>query len=132
LWQRRFVRFLVVGGVNTVFAYVTFALLIWAYLPYPLAALLATIASILFNFKSYGVVVFGSHDRRLIFRFVGVYVVCYVIGLLPLAWARRHGVPVVVAAAVGAVPMALLAFTLQRYLVFGRAPAPAGSARLQS
>src|ERR1022692_3321382 len=92
-WRIRPVRFLVVGGVNMLFGYCAFAVLILVRIPYPVAAFFSTIASILFNFKSYGVVVFGSHDNRLIFRFFAVYAVCFLVGLVPLAWAKANGVP---------------------------------------
>jgi len=112
------VRFLIVGGVNTVFGYSVFALLILLKIPYPIAALAATILGILFNFKSYGRFVFGSHDNRLIFRFVLVYAICYAVGLAPLAWAKAHGVSILLMAAICVLPMAALAFSLNRLLVF--------------
>jgi putative flippase GtrA len=114
----RFLRFLLVGGLNTAFGYGVFALLISAGLTYPVAAFVSTAAGILFNFKSYGTLVFRSHDNRKLLRFVGVYAICYGINLLPLAWAKRQGVSLLVVGAVVAVPMALLGFTLNRRYVF--------------
>jgi putative flippase GtrA len=122
LGANRFFRFLVVGGVNTVFGYGVFAAFILLKLPYPVAALLSTTLSVLFNFKSYGRFVFGSHDNRLIFRFFLVYAICYVVGLAPLAWAKAHGVPILLVAAIFLLPMAALAFTLNRLLVFRGSP----------
>ena len=124
LLRNRFVRFLLVGGLNTVFGYSVFAIGILVGLPYPLAALVATVLGALFNFKSYGTLVFASHDNRLVFRFFAVYGVCYGLGLLPLAWARAHGVPVLAMAAICALPMAALGFSLQRAFVFRAAAAP--------
>lgn len=100
------------------FGYGVFAVAILAGAPYALAALFSTVLGVLFNFKSYGTLVFASHDDRLILRFFGVYGVCYLVGLAPLAWAKAHGVPVLWMAAICAVPMAALAFTLQRAFVF--------------
>lgn len=100
------------------FGYAVFAVCILVGLPYPVAAAISTVLGLLFNFKSYGALVFGSHDNRLIFRFFAVYIICYVVGLGPLAWAKAHAVPVLLVAAVCALPMAALAFTLQRLLVF--------------
>jgi putative flippase GtrA len=120
LLRSRFVRFLLVGGLNTAFGYTVFAICILIGIPYPLAALVSTVLGVLFNFKSYGALVFASHDNRLIFRFIAVYGVCYVVGLVPLAWAKAHGVPILWMAAICVLPMAALAFTLQRVLVFHR------------
>ena len=82
--------------------------------------MISTVLGVLFNFKSYGTLVFGSHDNRLILRFVLVYGVCYLVGLVPLAWAKSHGVPILAMAAICALPMAGLAFALQRAFVFAR------------
>jgi putative flippase GtrA len=119
-WRARFIRFLLVGGLNTLFGYSVFALLILLHVVYPVAAFLATTLGVLFNFKSYGVLVFGSHDNRLIFRFFFVYGICYLVGLVPLAWASAHGVSLLLMAAICAIPMAGFAFTLNRRLVFRR------------
>lgn len=116
----QFVRFLLVGLLNTAFGYGAFALLILAGLPYPLAAFLSTVAGILFNFKSYGTLVFRSHDNRLLLRFFAVYLVCYGINLIPLAWAERNGISLLVTGAVIALPMAALSFALNRRFVFPR------------
>ena len=117
----RFLRFLIVGAINTVFGYSVFAALILLKVPYPVAAFLATVLGVLFNFKSYGRLVFGSHDNRLIFRFFGVYGVCYLLGLAPLAWAKAHGVPILLMAALCALPMAAIGFLLNRRFVFRHA-----------
>lgn len=118
LLRSRFIRFLLVGGLNTAFGYTVFAICILIGIPYPLAALVSTVLGVLFNFKSYGTLIFASHDNRLIFRFIAVYGVCYVVGLVPLAWATAHGVPILWMGAICVLPMASLAFALQRVLVF--------------
>ena len=119
LLQSKFFRFLVVGGVNLLFGYGVFAALILLRVPYPIAGLVSTAAGILFNFKSYGTFVFGSHDNRRIFRFAAVYGLVYLIGLIPLAWAEAHQISLLVAAAVMLLPMAALSFVLNRALVYG-------------
>jgi hypothetical protein len=82
---------------------------------------LSTTAGVLFNFKSYGTLVFKSHDNRLLGRFAAVYAVLYALNLIPLAWAKRNGVSLIVAGAVVALPMAALGFFLNRRYVFGAA-----------
>lgn len=119
LLQWRFFRFLVVGGINTLFGYGVFAALILLGLWYPIAALISTVAGILFNFKSYGALVFGRHDNVLLIRFFAVYGVCYLIGLAPLAWAKAHGISVLVMAAAMLLPMAGVSFLLNRAFVYG-------------
>jgi len=117
----RFVRFLLVAGLNTVFGYGLFAALILIGLRYPLAAAIATVIGILFNFQTTGRLVFGRGDLSLILRFFGVYGITYVVGVSLLGWADRRGISVLLAAAVLAVPMGFFSYTLQRLLVFRRA-----------
>jgi putative flippase GtrA len=118
LWSIPFLRFLVVGGINTVFGYSVFALFILLGLHYVLAALLGQICGILFNFKTTGTLVFKNRDNRLIFRFFGVYLITYflTIGLLKLF--DMAGVTPLVAGAIIVLPMGLVSFLLMRKLVF--------------
>jgi len=119
LLRWRFFRFLVVGGINTVFGYGVFAALILLGVWYPVAAFISTVAGILFNFKSYGALVFGRHDNAILIRFFAVYGVCYLVGLLPLTWAKAHGVSVLLMAAIMLLPMAAFSFLLNRTFVYG-------------
>lgn len=121
LVRSKFVRFLLVGGLNTAFGYGLYALLILLHVPYPLAVFLSTTAGVLFNFKTYGTLVFGSHDNRRIWRFIAVYALVYVLNVIPLAWAKRHGFSLIAAGAVIALPIAAVAFLLNRRFVFGGA-----------
>ncbi|HEY3172096.1 MAG TPA: GtrA family protein [Thermoanaerobaculia bacterium] len=121
LWQVRFLRFLLVAALNTVFGYSLFASLILLGIHYPLAAAIGTVIGILFNFQTTGRLVFERHDLSLILRFFAVYGISYVVGVGLLRWADHHGISVLVAAAVLAIPMGFFSYTLQRLLVFRRA-----------
>jgi len=118
LWAIPFLRFLVVGGINTVFGYGVFALFILLGLHYVLAVLLGQICGILFNFKTTGTIVFKNRNNRLILRFFGVYVITYfsIVGLLKLF--DMAGVTPLVAGAIIVLPMGVVSFLLMRKLVF--------------
>ena len=118
LHRVQFLRFVLVGVLNTAFGYGVFALLIALRIPYPIAAFLSTTLGILFNFKTYGVLVFGSHDNRLIVRFFLVYAICYALNVAALAWGSAHHISLYLVAAVMALPMAGLSFVLNRRFVF--------------
>jgi putative flippase GtrA len=122
LWSIQILRFLVVGGVNTVFGYSVFALFILLGLHYVLAALLAQICGILFNFKTTGTLVFKNKDNRLLLRFFGVYLFAYLlyIGLLKLFDMASVGS--LVAGAIIVLPMAVVSFLLMRRFVFITSP----------
>ena len=79
--NNRFIRYLFVGFINTVFGYSLFALLIYLHLHYSLASLLATIVGVLFNFKTIGRIVFKSSNDTLIKKFIGVYAFTYLLNI---------------------------------------------------
>ena len=116
--RRQFVRFLLVGGLNTVFGYCLFALLIWLGLQYPAAIGLATLAGIVFNFQSTGRVVFGSAPWKRIPRFAFVYAVVYALNLAGVSALLGWGINIYLANAMVLLPLAAFAYMLQRRFVF--------------
>lgn len=118
LWDNAFVRFLAVGMLNTAFGYSVFAASFWLGFGNTLSALLATIFGVLFNFKTTGVIVFKSRENTLIFSFFGVYALTYIFNLAGLYLLNRAGLDSYAAAAVLALPAALMSFTLNKKLVF--------------
>ena len=116
--RMQFVRFLFVGGINTVFGYSCYALFIFLHFRYPVAMLFSTFLGILFNFATIGNVVFRKARLYLLPKFFMGYVVIYFISVF-LLWAIRFftsndylaGLMIVL-------PMAMISFFLNKYLVF--------------
>ena len=82
LFQRidsRFVRFVIVGGINTLFGLGVYLLCIFIGIPYYVATIISNVAGVLFNFVTTGTLVFDNSDKHLFFRFVACYVVVYLI-----------------------------------------------------
>ncbi|MDP3372037.1 MAG: GtrA family protein [Candidatus Paracaedibacteraceae bacterium] len=77
-----FIRYLLVGAVNTVFGYSVFALLIFIGWHYSIALLFATVAGVIFNFQTFGKLVFKQSEWRLLWKFVAVYGVLYAVNVL--------------------------------------------------
>jgi putative flippase GtrA len=119
LLSNRFVRFLLVGGINTVFGYGVFALALYLGFHYALAAALSTVLGILFNFKTTGTLVFDRRDNGLLVKFLGVYGFTYVLGVLCLKVARHLDLNLFVVGAVLLLPMAGISFMLNWLFVFG-------------
>lgn len=120
--RHRFVRFLAVGMLNTLFGYGCFVLLLYVGLHYTMALLLGTVLGVLFNFKTTGSLVFGVRDNRLLARFVGTYAVIYACNVVAIELLLRTGLSAQVAGAVLLLPMAALAFVINRKFVFPAAP----------
>ena len=122
--KHRFVRFLLVGVLNTIFGYFLYGTLILIGLDYKLAVLLATILGVLFNFQTTGKLVFGSKNNKLIFRFVLVYVVTFLLNVevLRIVDAIDIGIEqktkMLIAGAILLLPMAVISFILMKLFVF--------------
>ena len=118
LWAIQFLRFLVVGGVNTAFGYGVFAAMILLHVHYAVAALVSQICGILFNFKTTGTLVFKNKNNRLIFKFFGVYGITYLLTIGLLKIFNIYGVNNLIAGAIIVLPMSLVSFTLMKRFVF--------------
>ena len=80
----KFCKYLIVGGVNTAFGYSVFAILVFFGFHYSLAVLIATILGVLFNFQSYGRLVFKNHSWHFLGRYITTYIFIYFVNLLLL------------------------------------------------
>ena len=121
LLQVKLLRFLLVGVLNAAFGYGCFAGFLYLGLHYSAALLLATILGVAFNFKSTGVLVFGSENNKLIFRFVAGYGVVYGAYVAGIAALKLLGVDYYLAGMALIVPMALLSFVINKRFVFNYA-----------
>lgn len=119
--ERRFLLFLAVGGLNTLFGYGLFVALVALRLPIPVAMLLSTVGGVLFNFRTTGGIVFASRDASRIVRFVAVYALLYGANLAGLNALMAMGLGVYLASALLLAPMALLAYALNKTFVFREA-----------
>lgn len=117
-YQPLFIRYVLVGLLNTFFGYGIFALLVYAGISYPLALFVATILGVLFNFKSIGALVFNSHDNRLILRFVVVYIIVYLLNLIGLKLLSLIHINIYYAGAVLLPIIAIVGFAINKRFVF--------------
>jgi putative flippase GtrA len=126
---RTFVRFLVVGVLNTAFGYLTFALLLH-WLTRPLALLCSHLLGVAFNFHSTSIGVFHQYRYRLLLRFVLAYGAVYAFNLALLeSLCQVGGVPDLLAQGAAVPFAAVFSFVVLRRFVFVRraAIAPAAS-----
>lgn len=115
----QFITFLFVGALNTLVGYGFYAFFVWLGFNYIWAPLFSTILGILFNFKTIGVIVFKSHNNRLLGKFFAVYGIVYVANVLGLKFFAMCGVEnMYVAGGILLLPLALLGFVLNKKWVF--------------
>lgn len=122
LLNNRFARFLLVGGLNTLFGYSIFSFFIFINFHYSIAALSATITGVIFNFLTTGHLVFQNRSKRLIGRFIIVYALLYGLNVLGLRMLALLGTNSYVSGAIMLFPIACLGFILFRTFVFSGGP----------
>ena len=87
-FEPQFIRFVLVAGLNTLFGlFINYVFLfIFEHLlklnhAYIVSNFLATIVSILFNFKTYGILVFKNKNNKLLLRFLAVTFFTYLVNI---------------------------------------------------
>lgn len=113
-----FLRFLVAGGVNTLFGFAAYSAAIVAKAPVWLALLMGSIAGIVFNFFTTGGYVFRQLSAAKFPRFVLCYLIVYAtnLGLIHLLseWSDR----VILLQLLLTIPLSLLSYFLMARFVF--------------
>ena len=117
----QFIRFLIIGSLNTAFAYGLYSVFIFIGLHYSLAVLCSTIIGMLFSFKTFGNWVFFNPDNRLLLRFAIVYGGCYVLNVGILKTLTLVGVSnLYLAGLISSFLVAMVSFFLNKFFIFKR------------
>ncbi|MBR4918478.1 MAG: GtrA family protein [Bacteroidales bacterium] len=126
IFTPQFIRFILTAILNTLFGlFINYLFLyIFEHLlklnhAYIVSNFLATIVSILFNFKTYGILVFKNKKNRLFFRFLLVTTFTYLlniggIALLQHLGSRNNYLNLTLMA----IPVGLLNYTLNKHFVY--------------
>lgn len=114
----QFVKFLLVGLLNTGWSYVLYAGLLYLGLDFGVASLITIIISVGFGFLTQGSLVFGSLTREALLRFILVWVLIYLAYLCVVAGAQRIGLNSYVGGLIATPIVAILSYFLQRRFVF--------------
>lgn len=119
MWNVPLIRFGMVAGLNTAFGYSLYALLLTVGFHYVWATLIGQIIGIIFNFKTYGRLVFRNGDNRLVVKFVCVYAFTYLCNIIGIGYlVDTLGWSDYLAGGVMVIPIGLLTFILNKLLVF--------------
>lgn len=117
--KNKFIRFVLVGGINTLFGIGVYTLMIYIGTPYIWAALISHVLGVLFNFVTTGRLVFENHDKRLIFKFVISYLFVYFINISINKFCQIiFGWNDYIAGICATILAALCSFMILKYFVF--------------
>jgi putative flippase GtrA len=111
-------RFVIVGGCNTVACYVVYAALIWTGLVFWAANLGALLFGIAVSFITQGRIVFGNRDPRRFGRFLGSWLVIYIVQTGAIGLLIRSGMSATLAGLIVLPVAAISSYVIQKVVVF--------------
>jgi putative flippase GtrA len=118
LADHQFLRFLVAGGVNTLFGFGVNIAALLAGLPVWLAMLVGTVAGVVFNFFTHGGYAFRDMSARRLPRYVLGYALVYLAGLAAFDALHLVVAGVIVCQVMLVIPMALFSYLVMSRFVF--------------
>lgn len=113
----KFLGFLAVGGLNTLFGYAAFAAALFTGLPPEIAVVASTIAGILFNFASFGTL-FGSRAATRFPRYLVTYGVLLAANIVLLKMLMAVNVHPLIGQGIVVILLAPVSFVMMRRFVF--------------
>ena len=122
LFDDRFIRFLLIGLLNTVVGYGLYAAFVLMGLDPVIAMSAAFCLGVGFNFLSTGRVVFSNTDVWRLPRFVLAYAIVYVANLLLLKMLLTLGLHALAAQALSLPVVVVCTFLILRFFVFSHTP----------
>jgi putative flippase GtrA len=118
LTNKRFIRFLAAGALNTLFGFAIYSIAILSGLRVWAALLIANISGIAFNFLTIGGYAFRSLLISRFPRFTAAYLALYLINWAAIDWLARWVPGAIVAQAILTVPLALFSYLVMSRFVF--------------
>ncbi len=125
----QFLKFLLVGVLNTGFSYSLYCLLVYLGLNFALANFLAVATGIVFSFHTQSSLVFRAGGSRHFARFVVAWALIWALNVLLIKLIIDAGLNAYWAGALALVPTTLVSFVVQKYLVFASPPSTTAGAR---
>ncbi|WP_049790320.1 GtrA family protein [Agrobacterium tumefaciens] len=116
--SHRILRFLLTGTLNTIFGYVSYTFLILVGMPLMVAVIGSMVMALLFNFLSYGALVFQDISRRNLPRFLMFYVLFGAFNYLSLRLLEEIGIKPIIGQALLLPALAILCYAGLRLFVF--------------
>lgn len=120
LINKRLTKFLGVGGLNTLFGYGIYACLLFSGMPMLAALFAATVLGVIFNYFSFGRMVFKEKGGWFVFgKFIVAYTVVYLINAELLSVLTEGGcLNAYFAQAVCILPSVLISWLMMKHWVY--------------
>jgi len=112
------IKFIVVGGINTVFGYGIYWGLLQLDFHFAIATFFSTVLGTIFNFFTNGRLVFKSKNKGSFYKFVFCVWFLYLISTGAIAFIHNFDISYEIAGLIIIIPRAVIAFLLNKNWVF--------------
>ena len=116
--ERRFIRYLLVGAVNTSINYGVYAALLYVGFGFRVASLLSLILGVCISFATQGAVVFRNVTMMAFVKFVAAWACLYFLNIGVIALLLRFSMDEYLAGALALLPTVLTSYFVLKHLVF--------------
>jgi len=120
LFERQFLRYILVGIGNTIFSYGAYSLFLFLGFKFQVANLMALLLGIAFSFTTQGNVVFKNATKATFVKFVVAWFFIYLFNISIIGALVQATISPYLAGALATVPVTLVSYFILKYAVFGR------------
>ena len=120
-FERKFVKYLFVGFMNTMISYIIYAIVVTILGRPSLSLGISYIICVFINFQTTGRIVFKNKNNSLIIKFFLAYVTTFIINRYFLdLFVTKLGIDKYLSQALLVLPIAMISFLILKYLVFSK------------
>lgn len=116
--RSQLIRFILVGMLNTGFAYAIYVILLLVGLNYQMANLGALVLGVLFSFRTQGHIVFNNANWRLFGKYLVAWAAIYLINITIIGGLLNFGINAYIGGILALPTTAAMSFVVQKYFVF--------------
>jgi putative flippase GtrA len=116
--RQQIIKFIGVGGINTLFGYTLYAFFLFIGVRYFLAVLFSTCLGVIFNFFTTRNIVFKKSDKKTFLKFVLIYLILCLLSIGFIKLLRLFQLDFYLSGMIAMASLSLLAFILNKYFVF--------------
>ena len=116
--DRRFIKYVLVGILNTTFSYSLYSIFLYIGIKYQIANLLALAFGIIFSFTTQGTIVFNNATKITFIKFVLAWISIYSLNITLIGLLIRAPMSPYLAGAIAIFPVTFLSYFILKVIVF--------------
>ncbi|WP_342146794.1 GtrA family protein [Rickettsiella endosymbiont of Aleochara curtula] len=117
--RKQFMRFILVGGLNTAFGYFIYSFVVFMGCSFYIATLVSTCIGIFFNFFTTGRIVFKNNNFNLFIKFIIIAILLYYIRVEFIKIILNfYAKSIYFSGFLAIFPVSIITFFLNKYVVF--------------